>query len=174
MSRRRTGSVTRPFRLALGLALMAVAPHAPGGQAKAKAAEARHLTVIKAIAAEIEALKTDYPQLAEFSAARNLVRDALEIVYVFHTHSPPRTGGWTSGVPHPDDDGVWFALDFHDPRSTLEKHTQPKAHEKQCFGDMQVQLLMLEGKKTRPLNGPIWKILRKHGVEKCPPAPRTN
>jgi hypothetical protein len=132
--------------------------------------DARYRAAIKAIAADIEALKADYPQLAEFSAARHARADLLHITYGFRTHEPPHAGGWTSGVPNPDDDGVWFSLDFHDPRSTLEMHTQPMVHERQCCGDMEVQFLSLEGQKTRSIEGPVWKILRKHGVEKCPTA----
>jgi hypothetical protein len=134
------------------------------------AVDARYRTAIQAIADDIEGIKADYPQLAEFSAGRHANADALHITYGFRTHEPPRTGGWTSGVPNPDDDGVWFSLDFHDPRSTLEMHTQPMVHERQCFGDMEVQLLSLEGKKTRSIYGPVWRILRKHGVVKCPTA----
>lgn len=134
-------------------------------------AGAPYRAVMRAIAADIEAIKADYPQLAEFSAARNARPDMLQIGYGFHTHAPPRTGGWTSGVPHPDDDGVWFSLDFHDPRSTLEMHTQSMDYETQCFGDMKVGFLFLEG-KGRSILAPIWRILRRHGVVECPKASR--
>jgi len=124
--------------------------------------------VIEAIAVEIEQLKADYPQLAEFSATRNIEQRALGIGYGFRTQEAPRTGGWTSGTPVPDDGGVWLSIAFFDPESRLQMHTQPRVHARTCFRDLYVQVLMREGKETRSVQAPIWKILRKHGVRDCP------
>ena len=126
-----------------------------------------HRAAVEAIARDIEQLKADYPQLAEFSAMRNIERRALGIGYGFRTHEAQRTGGWTSGVPAPDDDGVWFSIAFFDPESRLQVHTQPTVHARTCFRDLYVQVLMREGKETRSLLAPVWKILRKHGVRDC-------
>ncbi len=119
--------------------------------------------VMKAVAAELEALKPEFPQLADFSAARHLNLPALTISYAFHTHRPERRGGWTSGVPHPHDDGIWFHLDLHDPGSTAQIHTQPIVPSMR-LGDKIVWLLILEGAKTPRLSERLWEILRRHGA----------
>ena len=115
------------------------------------------------IARSIAVLKREFPQLAEFSADGGDLEN-LRISYGFHTHAPRHRGGWTSGVPNPDDDGVWFHLDFHDPDSMAQIHTQPVVP-KGRLGDKVVMLLILEGAKTKPLAGRIREILRRHGVE---------
>src|SRR5262245_52945003 len=81
--------------------------------------------ILKAIAMDIEKLKTDFPQLRDFSAATHLHAEPPSISYAFHTHAPERAGGWTSGVPNPDADGIWFYIDLHNPSSRLQIHTQP-------------------------------------------------
>src|SRR5687767_10401427 len=62
------------------------------------------LGILRAVAVDIEKLKTDFPQLRDFSAAKNLRAEPPSIGYAFRTHAPERTGGWTSGVPNPDAD----------------------------------------------------------------------
>ena len=121
--------------------------------------------VMEAIAQDIEALKTSYPQLAQFHATA-FHDDQPAIDYAFHTHAAERGAGWSSGVPNPDSDGVWFHLDFHDPASTAQIHTQPVIAA-QCIGDKRVSLLILEGSATRTVEGEIQKILRHHGVGRC-------
>ncbi|APV50414.1 hypothetical protein BWI17_12340 [Betaproteobacteria bacterium GR16-43] len=122
---------------------------------------------LEAIARDIEGLKGSYPQLADFSVARNLRIDRLSIDYAYRTHKPEPRGGWTSGVPNPDDDGIWFDIDFHDPKSTAEKHTQPAKVVRHCIGELELSFLHLEGTKTKSIMGDVWKILRKHGVTEC-------
>lgn len=122
---------------------------------------------LEAIAKDIEALKPGFPQLREFSASKQPAGTPLAIRYGFHTHAPPRTGGWMSGVPHPDDDGVWFFVDVHDSDSTLQVHTQPMVVAPMCLGSARVSFLIIEGKDTKTLNGPIWTILRNHGAREC-------
>ncbi|QJR13564.1 hypothetical protein [Usitatibacter palustris] len=124
------------------------------------------LGVMKAVAADIEKLKADFPQLQDFSAAKHLRSDPPSIGYGYRTHQAPKTGGWMSGVPHPDPDGVWFHIDLHDPDSNLQLHTQP-AVVPTCLGKSRVSFLILDGKETRGLNGPIWQALVKQGARQC-------
>src|SRR5439155_16106696 len=81
--------------------------------------------VLKSVARDIAALKSSYPQLRDFSATKNVNLDDFMISYQYHTHKFKGGGGWTAGVPNPDDDGVWFHIDFHDANSTAQIHTQP-------------------------------------------------
>ena len=119
------------------------------------------------IATGIEQLRGDHPQLEAFSAATNVDADALRIDYAHRTHRATHAGGWTAGVPNPDDDGLWFHLDFHEPDSTAQVHTQPMTGPPQCLGDRRVSFLILEGAKTRPVGAAIWQVLRRHGVVEC-------
>jgi len=119
--------------------------------------------LLKKIGNEISALRRDYPQLADFSPAKHVQLESLIISYEYKTHEPPRRGGWTSGVPHPDPDGVWFYIDFHDPNSMAQIHTQPVVP-KGRIGDKAVMFLILEGNKTKPLSGKIWEILKNNGI----------
>lgn len=123
-----------------------------------------YTSTLCSIARSIEALKPDYPQLAEFSAAPACDGKALAVMYGYRTTDPPRTGGWTSGVPHPTDEGVWFHFDFHDPDSKAEIHRQPVVP-RYRFKDKEVQLLILEGRRTKSLHGPLVKILLDHGAQ---------
>lgn len=124
------------------------------------------LSVLKAVAADIEKLKTDFPQLRDFSTAKHLRAEPPSIGYAFRTHAPEPRGGWTSGVPNPDADGVWFHIDLHDPDSNLQIHTQPVTPSL-CLGESRISFLMLEGKDTRSLYGPIWSALSKQGAREC-------
>lgn len=124
------------------------------------------LGILTAVALDIEKLKTDFPQLRDFSAATHLRAEPPAISYAFRTHAPARTGGWTSAVPNPDADGVWFHIDLHDPGSSLEIHTQPVTASL-CLGESRVSFLMLEGRDTRSLYGPIWGALKKQGAREC-------
>ncbi len=119
--------------------------------------------VLQAIAEEISGLKLEFPQLAEFSPSAHLTIANLTLSYGFHTHRATQRGGWTAGVPNPDDDGVWFHLDFHDEESQAQIHTQPCVPSA-TLGDKIVWLLILEGAKTKPLAGRIWAILERHGA----------
>ncbi len=80
---------------------------------------------IQAIAQDLEALRGQYPQLAEFSARTSCDLARLAITCAYHTQEPAKGGGWTAGVPSPDEDGVWLCVDLHDPASTAQIHTQP-------------------------------------------------
>ena len=79
------------------------------------AVEIDYKKILTGIAHRIEALKKDFPHLKEFSPQKNTNLENLSISYEYHTHPAQHRGGWTSGVPNPDDDGIWFYIDFHDP-----------------------------------------------------------
>ena len=127
------------------------------------AAQGSYEDTLQRIALAIESLGDRYPQLADFSASRHLDRERLTISYGYHTHRSRRRGGWTAGVPNPDPDGVWFHIDFHDPGSTAQIHTQPVVPELR-YREKRVMFLILEGKRTRRLGGALDRILREQGV----------
>ena len=132
-------------------------------------AQSTEAKILKGIARDIEKLKSDFPQLRDFSVRKHFKssqRPVPAIVYSFHTHAPKPTGGWTAGVPNPDRDGVWFYIDLHDPDSTAQIHTQPETMSI-CLGDKRVSFLSLEGAGTKSLDPAIREILRKHGVHQC-------
>src|SRR6266704_5729830 len=120
------------------------------------AAEARPSDVIQAIGGDIAKLKDKFPQLGQFSVARHVYSGRLTIDYSYHTHRAQHHGGWTAGVPNPDDDGVWFFIDFHAPDSTAQIHTQPlQVAPGFCFGGKVLTFLILEGKGTKSVNGAL-------------------
>ncbi|HZE59182.1 MAG TPA: hypothetical protein VE085_01350 [Burkholderiales bacterium] len=121
---------------------------------------------VEGIARDIANLRGSYPQLKDFSVSGNLTADEHKISYGYHTHRPELRGGWTSGVPNPDEDGIWFYIDFHSPSSTAQIHTQPMTLP-YCIGDMRLSWLSLEGAKTKPVGGVIAEILKKHGAIEC-------
>jgi hypothetical protein len=124
--------------------------------------------VLLAVARDIEKLKLDFPQLQDFSAAGHAQAEALQISYAFHTHRPQGRAGWTSGVPNPDDDAIWFYLDFHDKNSMAQIHTQPVVPMGK-LGQKRVMLLILEGAETKAVAAQIWGILRRHQVSGIAP-----
>src|SRR5262249_33793016 len=121
---------------------------------------------IKAIARDIAGLKKEFPQLKDFSPTENIYLENLSVSYQFHTHRATHRGGWTAGVPNPDEDGIWFYIDFHEPNSQAQIHTQPVTPNL-CLLDKKVSFLILEGNKTKPIGGRIWSILKSHGVKPC-------
>ena len=156
--------VTRHRRLAIvALVLSACAAKQPPSPASAVSEE----EAISRIAADIERVSDEFPQLAEFSAKTHCDSTRLVIQYGFHTHRARGRGGWTSGVPNPDDDGVWFWIDFHDPSSSAQIHTQPVVAPL-WFRHKKVMLLMLEGKKTKKLGATLQRILEENGVTRGP------
>ncbi len=130
------------------------------------AADFDYARAIKRIARDIAKLKESYPQLKDFSVTKNLNANQLKISYGYHTHKPEGRGGWTSGVPNPDEDGVWFYIDFHDVNSTAQIHTQPMTSPI-CIGSKRVSFLSLEGTQTKSVDGAIYKVLEKHGATRC-------
>ena len=117
------------------------------------------------IAAAIEQAKGAYPQLAGFSAKEHFDRQELVISYGYKTHRSKRRGGWASGVPNPDPDGVWFYVDFHDPDSQAQIHTQPWVEDLR-YRDKKVMVLILEGSRTKSFALKLHQILLQHGVRR--------
>jgi hypothetical protein len=132
----------------------------------AKAAPEDYWKPLQAIARDIAKLETDFPQLRDFSPTKNGDIRRLALDYGYHTHQAQHRGGWTSEVPNPDDDGIWFYIDFHEPDSRAQIHTQPVVA-KLCLADKRVSFLILEGKNTKSVAGRIGNILRSHGVKEC-------
>lgn len=148
----------------LAVLLMSCGAKEPkGASPPPAAAPPSYEEAIQAIAADIEGLKGEYPQLAEFSAAAHCEPDRLVVSYGYRTHQPEGRGGWAGAVPNPDDDGVWFYIDFHDPDSTAQIHTQPVVPPRR-FRDKKVMFLILEGAQTKPLAGALEKVLAENGV----------
>jgi len=147
-------------------------PATQGGEsvAPAPAVESETRTyqkAIESIATDIEALKPRFPQLAEFAAKEHCDIDRLAISYGFKTHRSTRRGGWTAAVPNPDKDGVWFYIDFHEPDSMAQIHTQPVVP-RRFFQSKKVMFLILEGEETENLAGALDGILRDRGVRDRP------
>ena len=141
----------------------AAPPSKQGEPAPTQAAEPTYEDALMAIAKDIESLKGEFPQLADFSAAKHYDAQRLVIGYAYKTHRPQGRAGWAGAVPNPDDDGVWFHIDFHDPDSGRQIHTQPDVPV-MFYRDKKVMFLMLEGAQTQSLSGPINGILQKRGV----------
>ena len=131
------------------------------------ASEYDYAAIIKVVASDIAGLRTEFPQLRDFSATQNVMFDRLAIDYAYHTHryNGP-SGGWVAHAPNPDDDGLWLYIDFHEPDSTAQIHTQPVTPAI-CFGEKRATFLLLEGKQTRPLGARIKAILDARGVTPC-------
>jgi hypothetical protein len=151
----------------LGVALLCSIACAPASRESSDAPAERVGTgadadALCAIARDIAAKKREFPQLRDFSARRHCDRDALKISYGFHTHRGSG-GGWAGGVPNPDPDGVWFFIDFHDPASMRQIHTQPVVP-RRSFGRWSVMFLILEGDDTQELATTLEAILREHGI----------
>jgi hypothetical protein len=117
-----------------------------------------------AIARDIEALGSAYPQLAAFRAAQHLDRDRLVIEYAFHTHTATHRGGWTAGVPNPDADGIWLHVDLHDADSKAQIHTQPDVPLLDALGE-KLLMLLLEGMTVKPAAGELRAILAGRAAE---------
>jgi hypothetical protein len=149
-----------------GLGLLALL--APLSSTAARAAsEYDYAATVKAIAGDIAGLRTEFPQLHDFSAAQNVLFDKLAIDYAYHTHRyTGPLGGWVAHAPNPDDDGVWLYIDLHEPDSAAQIHTQP-ATPATCFGGKRATFLILEGKQTTPLGGRVTAILDAHGIKPC-------
>ena len=129
------------------------------------ARNAGHRQALLRIARDIAALQ-GYPQLSRFRVAQHFLRAQLQIQYAFHTHRARHRGGWTSGVPNPDADGIWFYIDVHAPSSRAQIHTQPIT-QRLCLGKQRVQFLILEGARTKRVSAQIRQLLTRHGVRPC-------
>ncbi len=124
-----------------------------------------HVAVLTEIADKIHQLGNRFPQLKNFSPHEHLDVEKLSIKYAYHTHKAKPTGGWTSGVPNPDDDGVWFYIDFHDPDSSRQIHTQPFRMTAYGVGGMRFHFLILEGAGTQSVEAELWQIFTAAGIK---------
>lgn len=131
-------------------------------------AKNRHRAFMEAVARDIAKMKDRHPQLRDYSPDRNLDVENQRIVYAFRTHRARHSGGWTSGVPNPDPDGVWFHIDLHDPESSAQIHTQPIAPDFGRIDGKVVWFLLLEGTHTKSLAGEMASILNGLGAHSDP------
>jgi hypothetical protein len=122
---------------------------------------------IERIGVGIAKLKDKFPELRQFSVSQNVHSERWAIDYAYHTHTARNRAGWAGGVPNPDDDGVWFFIDFHRPDSQLQIDSQPVVPP-YCLGDKLVMFLILEGKKTGPVGDAVWQVVEQQGVKYCP------
>ena len=122
-------------------------------------------TIIGQIARSIELVKPEYPQLAKFSYDLHYDPETLTIQYGNNTHRSQHQGGWSAGVPNPDEDGIWFYIDLHDPDSTRQIHTQPIVA-RYRYHDMEVMFLILQGETTTEIRMAIDEIFASFGVER--------
>src|SRR5215472_9961075 len=156
------------------IVLLCVAFSFAGQSGTPDTAPANKVKIITAIGQDIAKLKAKFPQLREFSVSKDVLSERLIITYEYHTHiyqiggssrSNPWTGSRARAWPEPDDDGVWFYIDFRlgpkDP--TLGWPGRPP----DCFEDKKVSFLMLEGNKTNPAKHEVEEILKRHGVKPC-------
>lgn len=121
-----------------------------------------------AIAAEIEALSPDHPQLAGFHADSAALEPDCRITHTYHCHPAKHGGGWSAGVPQPDADGLWLHLGIFDPTgpaATSQLYTQPAFLPARTLHGRRVVLFVHEGSATKPLQLEILKILRRHGMQ---------
>ena len=116
-----------------------------------------------AIAKDLERSKSDYPQLRGFSARGHCDAQRLVISYEHDCDPPQGGGGWSGATPAPRPGGIWLHLDFHDPSSTAQIHTQPIVLPR-YYGDLDVMLLLREGEATSSIGAELEAIMARHGV----------
>jgi hypothetical protein len=144
------------------LALLLIACHSPMATSN-KTGPANRLSpveLLQVIARDIEVLKWQFPQLEDFEAKKHLDPARLVIEYERHTHAATHQGGWTSGVPNPDADGIWLYIDLHDPASTAQIHTQPDVPMLDVRG-RKLMMLILEGDATTRVAGELRALLER-------------
>jgi hypothetical protein len=127
--------------------------------------ESKYHEFIKIVSEEIAMLKETYPQLKEFSIDKHVDIENLQVDYSCNTHKSERTGGWTSGVPKPYSDGIWFYIDLHDKDSTAQIHTQPITGMSFKFGNKNICFLILEGAETKSILSEIISIFKRNGAK---------
>jgi hypothetical protein len=135
------------------------------GKEAALADEAKYPEFIKKVSNEIAELKESYPQLKEFSIQKNVDIENLRIDFSYHTHPSKHPVGWTSAVPNPDKDGIWFYIDLHDKDSTAQIHRQPMTGTSLEFGNRRVCCLILQGAATKSVSKKIISILEHNGAK---------
>jgi hypothetical protein len=129
----------------------------------------KYMKICEKIAKDIELLKLkeEYPQLKNFSLKHNLNKEACKINYEYKCHLSNKYGGWTSQVPNPDTDGIWFYISLWDESDPIESYSQINTQPiipKWYIRSRRVTYLILEGEKTKSIDKEILKILKKHGL----------
>jgi hypothetical protein len=116
----------------------------------------------RAIASDLETLTRQFPQLANYRAVD---QEDCHVSYKHKTHRSTARGGWSAGVPHPDDDGIFLYIGIWDPNGSDMRQidTQPFTGDR-WIGDRRVTYLILEGKKVTSADAAITKILERHGM----------
>jgi hypothetical protein len=118
------------------------------------------------IAEDIDRIAPRYAQLANFTVSRALVRPCT-IDYQFHTHAPQTAGGWSSAVPAPDRDGIWFYIGVWDPNDPAEAssqiNTQPVMPRWQ-IGERRVTFLVRDGDPSGRASEALHDILKRRGM----------
>jgi hypothetical protein len=151
--------------LACGLVLSCASHAPPAADPPVTApAPAAPEELCRRIAADIEALR-GFPQLADFRAERD--RQGCTIRYQYRCLPPTGRGGWTSAVPNPDPDGVWFYVCLWDPNdpdaANAQINTQPVIPTWH-IGGRRVTFLILEGERVPTVTSELMRILTKHGM----------
>jgi len=126
----------------------------------------RRVQLCHDIARSIERLKPRFDQLAEFSDARNVLADGV-ISYDYKTHPSVVRGGWRSGWPVANSDGIALHIDIWDEsdphRSQLNDQraeTRPYAR----IGAWRVTFIMSEGNAVAPVYDSVYQILLAKGL----------
>ncbi len=65
--------------------------------------------------------------------------------------------------PVPEDDGVWFHIDFHESVEMNERASQVFRGDYRNHG-RRVMVVIYTGKKTEPVRAALWRVLAKHGT----------
>ncbi len=128
----------------------------------------KYSEICENIAKDIELLKNEFPQLNDFYTSKNLNKSTCTISYSYKCHYVNHKIGWTSGVPNPDPDGIWFYIclwDENDSSQNLSQiNTQP-VMPVWYIKNHRVTYLMLEGENTKSVFDRIMEILKKYGLQ---------
>ena len=130
--------------------------------------EQDYMKICEDIAKDIELLKKEFPQLKEFEVSKNLDKQSCKIRYEYKCHEPSHRGGWTSGVPEPDPEGIWFYIGIWDKNNPSENSSQINTQPVMpllYIENRRVTYLMLQGKNTNPVDTKIFEILKKYGAK---------
>jgi hypothetical protein len=119
------------------------------------------------ITKDILLLKSNYPQLSDFSIS-NVDFQTLKIWYEYRCHQSDDPGsGWAYGAPNPDNDGLWFYIGLWDENDPIESNAQINTQPvipTMYIKDKRVTFLILEGSNTSLLNEQLKIILVKNGL----------
>lgn len=126
-------------------------------------AEAKFTKICKAIALDIQGLKSRVPALVAFDAS-NI--DTCDISYSYHLSEKRLSrAGWGAGIASPEKDGLWMHLSIWDPKAQNNSQLDMQAMTAPLFLEgRRVTFLMSEGTPS-VLSSEVHEILRKHGAK---------